>query len=95
MSPFLGWGDFHARPRFARSTFPEEKWGITRSLGHYGKTVFLSSENNEKEVRVNLNYPTERILQFSIGSKAARDIVNQIAHVLKSRGSMGNNKHGG
>ena len=47
------------------------------------------------EVRVNLNYSTERILQFSIGSKAARDIVNQIAHVLKSRGSMGNNKHGG
>ena len=43
------------------------------------------------EVRVNLNF----ILQFSIGSKAPRDIVNQIAHVLKSRGSLGNNKHGG
>ena len=22
---FLAWGDFHARPRFARSTVPEEK----------------------------------------------------------------------
>ena len=27
MSPFLAWGDFHAR-----STIPEEKWGTTRSL---------------------------------------------------------------
>ena len=34
MSPFLAWGDFHARSRFARSTIPEEKWGTTRSLVH-------------------------------------------------------------
>ena len=33
VSPFLAWGDFHARSRFARSTIPEEKWGTTRSLG--------------------------------------------------------------
>ena len=33
MSPFLAWGDFHARSRFARSTIPEEKWGTTSSLG--------------------------------------------------------------
>ena len=32
MSPFLAWGDFHARSRFTRSTIPEEKWGTTRSL---------------------------------------------------------------
>ena len=32
MSPFLAWGDFHARSRFARSTIPEKKWGTTRSL---------------------------------------------------------------
>ena len=25
--PFLRWGNFHARSRFARSTIPEEKWG--------------------------------------------------------------------
>ena len=25
VSPFLAWGDFHARSRFARSTIPEEK----------------------------------------------------------------------
>ena len=32
VSPFLAWGDFHARSRFARSTIPEEKWGTTSSL---------------------------------------------------------------
>ena len=25
---FLAWGDFHARLSFARSTIPEEKWGL-------------------------------------------------------------------
>ena len=34
--PFLAWGDFHARSRFAGSTIPEEKWGTTRSLGYLG-----------------------------------------------------------
>ena len=37
VSPFLAWGDFHARSRFARSTLPEEKWGTTRSLGQPGQ----------------------------------------------------------
>ena len=32
VSPFLAWGDFHARWRFARSTIPKDKWGTTRSL---------------------------------------------------------------
>ena len=32
VSPFLTWGDFHARSRFAPSTIPEEKWGTTSSL---------------------------------------------------------------
>ena len=32
VAPFLAWGDFYARSRFARSTVPEEKWGTTRSL---------------------------------------------------------------
>ena len=34
-TPFLAWGDFHARWRFARPTIPEEKWGTTRSLHLY------------------------------------------------------------
>ena len=32
VSPFLAWGDFHARLRFARSAIPEKKWESTRSL---------------------------------------------------------------
>ena len=32
VSPFLAWGDFHARSRFARSTIPEENGGTNRSL---------------------------------------------------------------
>ena len=32
VSPYLAWGDFHARSSFARSTIPEEKLGTTRSL---------------------------------------------------------------
>ena len=28
LSPFLAWGDIHARSRFACSTIPEEKWGL-------------------------------------------------------------------
>ena len=28
VSPFLAWGDFHARSRFARCTLAEEKWGL-------------------------------------------------------------------
>ena len=34
---FLAWGDFHARSRFARSTIPEEKWGLPHSL--YGEEI--------------------------------------------------------
>ena len=41
----VGWFNFHARSRFARSTIPEEKWGTTRrlqfsyiSIGHLEKS---------------------------------------------------------
>ena len=43
---FLAWGDFHARSRFAGSTFPEEKWGTTRSLGYLGSSVTLILSNS-------------------------------------------------
>ena len=43
VSPFLAWGDFHPRSRFARSTIPEEKWGTTRSLMHL-RTRLVCSE---------------------------------------------------
>ena len=42
VSPFLAWGDFHARSRFARFTIPGEKWGTTRSLNfHKRSSCFL------------------------------------------------------
>ena len=40
VSPFLAWGDFHARSRFARSTTSEEKWGTTRSLDTSGYSQY-------------------------------------------------------
>ena len=39
VSPFLAWGDFHARLRFACSTISEEKWGTTRSLTFCGAVL--------------------------------------------------------
>ena len=42
VSPFLAWGDFHARSRLARSPIPEEKWGTTRSLSIQSWSSFLS-----------------------------------------------------
>ena len=47
MSPFLTWGDFHARSRFARSIIPEEKWGTTPSLRLHGRLqeVWLCSDS--------------------------------------------------
>ena len=41
VSPFLAWGDFHERSRFARSTIPEENWGTTRSLPRVGPCLSL------------------------------------------------------
>ena len=38
---------------------------------------------------MNLNYSMDVHFTFSIGSKATRDKVNQIAHVRKARGSLG------
>ena len=43
VSPFLAWGDFHARSLFARSTIPEEKWGTTRSLQTVSCAVVVST----------------------------------------------------
>ena len=44
MSPFLAWGEFHARSRFPRSTIPEEKLGTTRT------TVVCETKRNEMEI---------------------------------------------
>ena len=48
MSPFLAWGDFHARSSFVRSTIPEEKWGTTRSLHGKGLRVLIMFEKGRE-----------------------------------------------
>ena len=45
VSPFLAWGDFHARSRFARSTISEEIWGTTRSLHIHVYFYFICKVN--------------------------------------------------
>ena len=45
VSPFIAWGDFHARSSFARSTIPEEKWGTTRSLA-FNKNQVSANETS-------------------------------------------------
>ena len=47
VSPLLAWGDFHARSRFARSTIPEEKWGllVVYKRGWRGETLKSSFTN--------------------------------------------------
>ena len=42
--PFLAWGDFHARSRFACFTIPEGKWGTTRSLQKFQMQMKLDFE---------------------------------------------------
>ena len=44
----LAWGDFHARPRFACSAIPEEKWGTTRSLVKYIHTKYIHVTTTKK-----------------------------------------------
>ena len=42
VSPFLAWGDFHARSRFARLTIPEEKMGTILLLAWISSDYFES-----------------------------------------------------
>ena len=46
VSPFLAWGDFCARSRFARSTIPENKWGTIRSLAKTRLTLVFKLHLN-------------------------------------------------
>ena len=68
MSPFLAWGDFHARSRFARSTIPEEKWGTTRSLTPRELAYIISSTYVTKIIAMKI----ERMrIHFSSDASAA------------------------
>ena len=52
VSPFLVWGDFHARSRFARSTIPKDKWGTTRSLNMLNVGFKFWQVDNELLARI-------------------------------------------
>ena len=48
---FLAWGDFLARSCFARSTIPEEKWGLLvvhkkKTAAIFFSTLILASSHN-------------------------------------------------
>ena len=49
VSPFLAWGDFHARSRFARSTIPEEKWGPFLAWGDFHARSRFARSNIPEE----------------------------------------------
>ena len=52
VSPFLAWGDFHARSRFARSTIPEDKWETTRgSTGSRGDLFVVRTSKPVENLR--------------------------------------------
>ena len=54
VSPFLAWGDFHGRSRFARFTIPEEKWGTTRSLLQLKTQNITESSESKVDIVINL-----------------------------------------
>ena len=42
---FLAWSDFHARSHFARSTNPEEKWGLLVAITVHKNDSFMSGSS--------------------------------------------------
>ena len=65
VSPFLVWGDFHARSRSARSTIPEEKWGTARSL--HVKICRWSKANQKNYASTNINFSfSSRVLAIFV-----------------------------
>ena len=55
MSPFLAWGDFHARSRFALSTIPEDKWRLLVAYP-YQEALGLLKLSVNRELTVSCSY---------------------------------------
>ena len=76
MSPFLAWGDFHARWRFARLTIPEEKCGTTRSLVFFhptpDKRAFVGRDERRTPLRTPVWKATIGINTVKISFRFAR-----------------------
>ena len=56
MSPFLAWGDFHARSRFARSTIPEEKWGLLVVYEIVYPILIKASKFKPSSIKIHIPY---------------------------------------
>ena len=86
VSPFLAWGDFHARSRFAPSTIREDKWGTSRSLSFwkFWKTFFVSLlevvKNSNPTFWLNRKRPTFRFFFFK--KKNVLDRCNKASYMI-------------
>ena len=75
VSPFLQWGDFHARSSFARSTIPEENWGTTRSLA-----IRLGDTGQRRHC-----FDSCQLIETSICNQISPGLPNQLESVSKHR----------
>ena len=73
--PFLAWGDFHARSRFARFPIPEGKWGTSRSLS--------ASYRRKEGVGIVLNYARESSIESSFIITKPTTAYIQLTYVLQ------------
>ena len=76
---FLGWGNFHMRLRFARSTLPEEKWGLLVVYYTTRAPRNLSQLWNKKfdDIR---NLLLQRVTWREIGKDTRKFIPQGISH---------------
>ena len=98
MSPFLAWGDFHARSRFARSTISEEKWGTTRSLIWNRPVVsswFCSSARDKLKAeswQISL-YVTSRVTSLYVTSRVTLLELQISHHFCVANGIKASQRH--
>ena len=103
VSPFLAWGDFHARSRFARSTIPEEKWGTTRSLAAVEMAIQRAVETDEVLLHtysflslcVNDDLPLKTVLKFVKAQVKGHPEVLMKAKIVRSSLSLVHSEEAG
>ena len=75
--PFLAWGDFHARSRFACSTISEEKWGTTRSLQLYETDENFGEHYDRRLARNQKNARTQTLFFHQISDYGTLAVKNE------------------
>ena len=85
------WSDFYARSRLARSTYPEEKWGLLVVYLRFGDLITLFSRNRNKfEFKRNwisheqqfVNNTVKFVLKVFHQSKAVKEVVGDSARLV-------------